>query len=545
MTEFQGHTFAKCTARDESTEWIVVFIFIQLAIGLFLIMYSACASFSVDQGNEGSRHKYDKDGNGFLCRKELLVLEADLKKKGDVGIKLESARVEESEGTGWHLEAASALNNSDEKYAQPKMEYKELKAAWKLRTAGIFVLHIRRESNFIRNNTNPSLVRPPDGSVENCPMVFSRYALLRCLLKQPMMAKAFIYCAGLAFISGAVGTAYWLDMYRGVIGEKSESKTVLISMISVGATDFIAQNKLLPTFLLFGLVGQAVMKFKDFLVNMHSLQGRIHDIALQVGGSIKTPNRPETRKLCYKLYRYLNTVHSLCYASTNPCLPQQLSQYEDLGLLTAAEIKLLAPMKNKARDSLLPWIGIVINELKRTGGMDWWSVDEKAVTALRDICAKHHHLFRRNYPNVWLGFMRFTIDILLLNEVFLYPAASLIYSDESLCQGGYDLVFLSWQWCTMISVFFMAMLFHVTFVVVQCVSNPFIDSVDFLSSDAVMCSTEQCIFGSIRGSFTEDPDSDINNPSAMNGSPSDITSIANDPDQYQGISAAIIHSVVE
>ena len=181
-------------------------------------------------------------------------------------------------------------------------------------------------------------------------------------------------------------------------------------------------------------------------------------------------------------------------------------------------------MKAKARDCVLPWIGGVINELKRTGGMDWWSTDEKAVGALRGLCCEHHDLFRRNYPNVWFGFMRITIELLLLVEVFLYPATSLTFSDESLCQGVYDLVFLSWQWCSMISVFFLALLFNVTFVISQAISNPHLDNVDFLSSDSTMCASEQCIFGSIRGLFTEEPDSDIViNPSVIDNNPSDIT----------------------
>ena len=80
MTTFNGHTFATCTTRDESTDMILLFIFIQLAIGLLLIIYSTCGRFSVDEGNDGSHPKYSKDGDQFLSRNELLEFEADLNK---------------------------------------------------------------------------------------------------------------------------------------------------------------------------------------------------------------------------------------------------------------------------------------------------------------------------------------------------------------------------------------------------------------------------------------------------------------------------------
>ena len=112
---------------------------------------------------------------------------------------------------------------------------------------------------------------------------------------------------------------------------------------------------------------------------MHTIQARIHDIGVQVGGNVKTPASLETRKLCFKLCRYLNTAHCLTYGSVNARLPKELSGYEDLGLLTATEIRDLAPMKNKVRDTLAPWIQVVIQELKHTGAMDWWCVDEQAV----------------------------------------------------------------------------------------------------------------------------------------------------------------------
>lgn len=119
---------------------------------------------------------------------------------------------------------------------------------------------------------------------------------------------------------------------------------------------------------------------------MHTVQARLHDIGVQVGGALKTPERPTTRKLCFRLYRYLNTIHSLTYASVNPMLPQQIEDYGPLGLLTPSEIEAVKPMKNKIRDTMMTWVAAVIKDLKRIDALDWRDVDELSVPGLRGIC---------------------------------------------------------------------------------------------------------------------------------------------------------------
>ena len=46
-------------------------------------------------------------------------------------------------------------------------------------------------------------------------------------------------------------------------------------------------------------------------------------------------------------------------------------------------------------------------------------------------------------------------------------------------------------------------MFQEWMVVVELISNPFIDTVDFMATDAVLCSSEQCILGSLRCTFQQ------------------------------------------
>jgi len=268
--------------------------------------------------------------------------------------------------------------------------------------------------------------------------------------------------------------------------------------------ELIGDYKFFPTFLLFGLLGKTVDRFREWLVNMHTIQARIHDIALQVGGNIKTPERLSTRKLCFRLYRYLTTIHAVTYASVNPYLPQQIDQYESIGLLTSSEIESLKPMKNKIRDTMMAWVSATIKDLIETGTLDIRAVDPLSVPGLRGICARHHDLFRRNFPNMWLGIMRLALDFFVFIEIFGLLFRLLTFDETGICSGN-DNSFMvqSFQRTTYLAVFLVCSAYLLTFDAVKLLSNPFQDRVDMLNTNALIGSTEQCIFASLRGQFVK------------------------------------------
>ena len=99
-------------------------------------------------------------------------------------------------------------------------------------------------------------------------------------------------------------------------------------------------------------------RWRQFLNYGYSIQGRIHDIALLTGGSLLSPGADEnSRRFAYRIYRYLNLVHLLCYKTKSSWLSELgTDDLIALGLLTPDERAILEPMANKMRDTVLAWI---------------------------------------------------------------------------------------------------------------------------------------------------------------------------------------------
>ena len=105
-------------------------------------------------------------------------------------------------------------------------------------------------------------------------------------------------------------------------------------------------------FLLLGLLSYVTARWRDWLVNSHTVQAALHDIGLGVGSCLINPDA-EAKAAVYDLYRYLNAIHALLYQSVVPHLPQKPSEMIQLGLLTKGEAEILGQAANKQRDLLL------------------------------------------------------------------------------------------------------------------------------------------------------------------------------------------------
>ena len=139
--------------------------------------------------------------------------------------------------------------------------------------------------------------------------------------------------------------------------------------------------------LLFGVVNFTVNRWLDFLVNSHTMQARFHDIGVIVGSAVLQPDDMTVRKRLFRLYRYLNWVHALTYASVHPFLPSDLVGYISLGLATPSEVRLLYQMENKKRDCLITWVAGEIESLIRDGQLRELAVSPTLIPELRGICA--------------------------------------------------------------------------------------------------------------------------------------------------------------
>merc|ERR1712070_697512 len=106
----------------------------------------------------------------------------------------------------------------------------------------------------------------------------------------------------------------------------------------------------------------------DMIGVVFSICGNVKSIGQEVGGRLQSADL-ESRRLCFKLYRYLSIYLAFVFSSLNPSLPTDLEQLRTLGLLTPAEIINLEPMKNKKPDALLTWMSTVVLQMQRTGAI--------------------------------------------------------------------------------------------------------------------------------------------------------------------------------
>lgn len=99
--------------------------------------------------------------------------------------------------------------------------------------------------------------------------------------------------------------------------------------------------------------------------------------------------------------------------------------------------------------------------------------------------------------------MRLALDCFVLFEVVGLPFRLLTFDQTSVCAGGKDIVFESWQVCTQIGVLLISGSFLLTFNSIQLLSDPFHSVVDSLNCNSLLGSTEQMTFAALRAQFTK------------------------------------------
>jgi hypothetical protein len=107
-----------------------------------------------------------------------------------------------------------------------------------------------------------------------------------------------------------------------------------------------------PIFLLVGHISFTASRWREFMLNCHTLQGCVHDIGNLCGGCLtKTATLAHLKQL-YIIYRYVNAIHAMTYNSVSPSLSAlDLDDYcTKLGLLTEDEVDKLFPYDNKMRE---------------------------------------------------------------------------------------------------------------------------------------------------------------------------------------------------
>ena len=195
------------------------------------------------------------------------------------------------------------------------------------------------------------------------------------------------------------------------------------------------------------------------MLNCYTVQGRLHNIGMMVGGGLRDPNCVDSRQRLFQVYRLLNLIHTLVYMDHT--LEMTEFNYDDLlriGLLTQSECDAFAPFstyckcyirndaneqlkrsecnecmqsrpgvtKNKAQEMACSWLTNVVMNLVNDEKVHKFEVC-KHLCELRGACATHEDLFVRCSPNVYVSTMVLTVDYLIVLVVMGIPFTACIY----------------------------------------------------------------------------------------------------------------------
>ena len=170
----------------------------------------------------------------------------------------------------------------------------------------------------------------------------------------------------------------------------------------------------------------------------------MHDLGVLVGGSVIAKDSIQTRSRLFQIYRLLNLIHTLLYWDTTPEFNNMsFKDLVSLGLLTEYEHRRFRPYdglnadgskkdvktKDKSRDMAISWLDHELTMLLHDKIIhDSHGVAiSRGVAGLRGVCARHHDLFVRDSPNVYLSTMSMVVDFLIITIFTEVPFVSCIY----------------------------------------------------------------------------------------------------------------------
>jgi hypothetical protein len=375
-----------------------------------------------------------------------------------------------------------------------------------------FVLTQRTTSNFIKNNVDPTMALPLKYPAEYTPRRVDNtvlpvsgffFADLWDLAGScNLLISVYLGSAGWAMICSAFSSFLWIlvDYERTCIKDKSFIEE-WINDAGQSLTDIRDDYDFYPVFLLIGYTGYVVMRWREFMVNCHECQNKIHDVALLCGGAFNAPPNKRIRKKLYRIYRYLNVVHALTFKSVSPTvrpLDIEFDFVRFLKLLEVDEADECLKMGNKQRDAVIGWLTCEIAEFLHMEGVRARFVEDRLARALaevRGLVARHHDLFVRDNPNFYLDLMLLVVNALLFLVIISYPFSLIVHSDRNL------MVVPCFQPIVMIGVFVVVASFRTAFSLLSRLRNPFSWTRDRIKIDSLLASTDHAIFVLLRANF--------------------------------------------
>lgn len=278
----------------------------------------------------------------------------------------------------------------------------------------------------------------------------------------------------------------------------------MVSQAHVGT--LMGHFKWLPTFMLSGHLAFYVQRWRQFIFAAWSAEGRLKDLGIIIGCSVRNANDLATRKLMFKIYRYMVLAMMLQYRKIIPRLQSLtdqdlLSECERLGLLTDDERPVLQPSGTRMRDTVLAWMAREVHlhgpsQRKLIGGQAFITIMDK-ISILRGQMMYFHGNNFFPQPNLLRAFMALMIDVLCFLMVVSYPNILLEQMQHTLLPGV--------QMYTIITVFLMTLGFWGAEILIDLLAKPFDNefAIDTFNIDALIAGTELTIFTSLRASFDD------------------------------------------
>ena len=269
-----------------------------------------------------------------------------------------------------------------------------------------FLITERTEANFIRNNADEKLVVPSPYGPEYKPnfsnnvifpvtgFFFRNFGIFSATLTSILLGSL-----GLAIVSSAFSTMIYLFIrYEDQCSNNEDPAAFYTWVRDVGSafSKILADFRFLPIFLIVGYIGFVVERWRNWMVNCHVTQARLHDVAMICGGCVSPNPSKQVRARLYKIYRYCNVMHAVCYKSASPILCSmdiETDFVNKLGLLTIDEAYGVTAAGSKAREHLLTWLVSETQALLRMEGLmhEYVGMELTAtIRGLRASCAEHH-----------------------------------------------------------------------------------------------------------------------------------------------------------
>lgn len=203
----------------------------------------------------------------------------------------------------------------------------------------------------------------------------------------------------------------------------------------------------------------------------------------------------------------LNVAHAMTYIGIDQQLPQTAEGLAVHGLLTPAEVAVLAPLgrpgaktATEQREVVIGWVGGLLGAMVREAKLHgpFSPPSQGMVNGLRSACAQYDNLAVRHMPNLWIActhtLMLLLFTLVDLDIVLNLNAGDLAVSPRAMLLCASVTAFAA---CGIVNYVYM-----LAWAMIQELSNPFgADSDDDYNPDALLSAAERSLFASLRTSF--------------------------------------------